>query len=355
MRPTSGPDFVDNGAMTAPYTPGPDLVTHTLAVNGVRIHAVEATTNGAPGAPVGSGRLVLFVHGFPESWLSWRHQLPAVAAAGWRAVAIDVRGYGRSSRPEPIEAYRMTEVAADNAAVVEALGEPRAVIIGHDWGSPIAFNSVLLHPESFRALGLLSVPYAPRGNNRPSVAFRAMGDAVGEEFYIEYFQQPGRPEAEIEPDVRHWLAGFYVAASGDAPPMAGPGTIATIPAGARMRDRFSVPAQLPAWLDDAFELYVAEFEHTGLTGGLNRYRNADRDWEDLERFAGRPIDVPALFIGGDRDGPTMWGAQSIANFPATLPRLWRSVILPGCGHWTQQERPAEVNQHLTEFLAGFGD
>ena len=252
-----------------------DLTDHTLHVNGVRIHAVEAAPGGRAAAEPGAGRLVLFVHGFPESWLSWRHQLPAVAAADWRAVAIDVRGYGRSSQPDAIESYRMTEVAADCAAVVAALGEPNAVIVGHDWGAPIAFNSVLLHPSTFRALGLLSVPYAPRGNNRPSTAFRAMGEAVGEEFYIEYFQQPGRAEAEIEPDVRRWLTGFYIAASGDAPPMAGPGTIATIPAGARMRDRFTIPAELPGWLADAFELYVAEFEHTGLTGGLNRCRNAD--------------------------------------------------------------------------------
>lgn len=329
-----------------------DLTHHVLHVNGVRIHAVESTPNGTPVAPPGSGRLVLLVHGFPESWYSWRHQLPVLAAAGWRAVAIDVRGYGRSSRPGPTESYRVTELAADNVAVVAALGETSAVIVGHDWGSPIAFNSVLLHPQVFTALGLLSVPYAPRGKRKPSEAFRAMGALAGEEFYIEYFQQKGRAEGEIEPDVRRWLAGFYYTASGDCPPRTDGKTMATVPEGGRLRDRFVVPDRLPLWLDDAFDFYVNEFERTGLRGGLNRYRNADRDWEDLAPFAGTPITVPSLFIGGDRDGPTLWGAASIERFPETLPGLRCSVILQGCGHWTQQERPEEVNAELTAFLGG---
>ena len=119
-----------------------------------------------------------------------------------------------------------------------------------------------------------------------------------------------------------------------------------------MHDRFSFPEAMPAWLTDAdLDFYAGEFERTGFTGGLNRYRNVDRDWEDLAVFRGRPIDVPSLFVGGDRDGPTIWGQPSIERFPTTLPKLHRSVILPGCGHWTQQERPAEVNEALLDFLA----
>ena len=165
--------------------------------NGIRIHLVEA----------GKGPLVLMVHGFPESWYSWRHQLHALADAGYRAAAIDVRGYGRSSAPAGIDEYRMTKHVADNLGAVEALGEKSATIVGHDWGAPIAANSALLRPDVFRALALLSVPYSPRGAHRPSEAFREMGGK--EEFYIEYFQQPGRAEAEIEPDVSGWLLGFY--------------------------------------------------------------------------------------------------------------------------------------------------
>ncbi|MGE3587168.1 MAG: alpha/beta fold hydrolase [Ilumatobacteraceae bacterium] len=314
-------------------------------VNGVRIHCVEA----------GTGPLVLLVHGFPESWYSYRHQLDALAAAGYRAVAIDVRGYGRSSKPTPIEAYRMLMHVRDNVELVHALGESQAVVVGHDWGAPIAWNSALLRPDVFRAVAGLSVPYSAPGERRPSHVFRAMGG--DEEFYIEYFQQPGRAEAEIEADVRRWLLGFYFSASGDAPPRGSlTGTMASVPHGHQLIERFSYPDEMPAWLTaDDLDVYVGEFERSGFTGGLNRYRNVDRDWEDLSAFRGRPIEVPALFIGGDRDGPTIWGATSIDRFPETLPRLTKSVVLPGCGHWTQQERADDVNALLVEFLAAAAD
>src|SRR3954453_11567065 len=211
-------------------------VRHTVvSTNGIRMHAAE----------LGEGPVVLMVHGFPESWYSWRHQLPALAEAGYRAVALDVRGYGRSSAPAPIEAYRMLAHVADNVGLVGALGEDRAVVVGHDWGAPIAWNSALLCPDVFRAVAGLSVPFAPAGPTRPTDAFRMMGGA--EEFYIEYFQQPGRAEREGEEDVRRWLLGFYFSASGDAPSlMHGAGTIATIPHGAKMHERFSFPEALPA-------------------------------------------------------------------------------------------------------------
>jgi pimeloyl-ACP methyl ester carboxylesterase len=317
-----------------------ELRHRSVTANGTRIHLVEQ----------GEGPLVLMVHGFPESWYSWRHQLPAVAEAGFRAVAIDVRGYGRSSKPASVDAYRMLAHVADNVGVVEALGERTAVIVGHDWGSPIAANSALLRPDVFRGVALLSVPYTAGSRSRPTDAFTRMGGT--EEFYINYFQQPGRAEAEIEEDVRGWLAGFYVAASGDAIRPADGGTIATVPAGAKLRDRFVTPSQLPAWLrEDDLDVYTAEFEHSGFSGPLNRYRNVDRDWEDLTAFRDQPITAPSLFIGGDRDGPTLWGGAAMARFPTTLPELHGSHILPGCGHWTQQERAAEVNELLLDFLS----
>lgn len=315
----------------------------TVDAAGTRIHCVEA----------GDGPAVLFVHGFPESWYSWRHQLPALAAAGYRAIAIDVRGYGRSGAPTAIDAYRMVCHVGDNIGVLDALGIDRAVVVGHDWGAPIAWNSALLRPDRFVAVAGLSVPFAPRTPTRPTDAFRLMGG--DEEFYISYFQEPGRAEAEIEPDVRTWLAGFYVSASGDAPPMVpGTGSMATIPAGGRMRDRFHVPAAdaMPVWLDDAdLDFYAGEFERTGFSGALNRYRNVDRDWEDLAFTSGRPIEVPAYFLGGSKDGPTIWGAAAIKRFERTLPNLRGMRILDGCGHWVQQERPAETNDALLGFLA----
>lgn len=314
--------------------------SHVVTVDEQRIHCVEA----------GDGPLVLLVHGFPESWYSWRHQLPALAAAGHRAVAIDVRGYGRSSKPLAVDDYRMVRLVADNVGLVGALGESSAVIVGHDWGAPIAWTSAMLRPDVFTAVAGLSVPFSPPSETRPLAAMRAM--AGDEEFYVEYFQEPGRAEAEIEADVRDWLLGFMFTASGDAPPPdPSAGTVATIPHGALMKDRFHRPDVLPAWLTvDDLDVYTSEFEHGGFRGPLNRYRNVERDWEDLAAWRGAHIDVPALFIGGDRDGPTVWGAGSIAAFERTLPRLHRSIILEGCGHWTQQERPDDVNAALIDFL-----
>jgi pimeloyl-ACP methyl ester carboxylesterase len=308
---------------------------------GTRIHLVEQ----------GSGPLVVFVHGFPESWYSWRHQLPAVAAAGFRAVAIDVRGYGRSSAPLAVDAYGMLAHVADNLGVVAALGERRAVIVGHDWGSPIAATSALLRPDVFGAVALLSVPYAPPGGRRPTETFARMGG--DEEFYINYFQEPGRAEAEIEADVRSWLVGFYVAASGDAARRTDGTTMATIPAGGRLRDRLVVPDTLPAWLgEDDVDFYTAEFERTGLRGPLNRYRNVDRDWVDLRPWDGLAVTVPSLFVGGELDGPTRWGQRAIDRYPETLPGLVGSHVLDGCGHWVQQERADEVNALLVAWLEG---
>ncbi|MFG2374428.1 alpha/beta fold hydrolase [Streptomyces sp. NPDC048504] len=316
-------------------------VTHRLVpAPAGRVHLVEQ----------GTGPLVLLVHGFPESWYSWRHQLPALAAAGYRAVAVDVRGYGRSSRPDDVSAYRMLDLVDDAVAVVHALGERSAVIVGHDWGAGIAAHSALLRPDVFRAVGLLSVPYAPRGGPRPSEIFAGMGG--DEEFYVSYFQQPGRAEAEIEPDVRGWLAGFYAAFSADTMPAPGtPDPHFVSRDGGTLRDRF--PTEPPAWLGaDELDVYAGEFERTGLTTALNRYRTMDRDWEDLVAYDGAPITQPSLFLGGSLDASTTWLSDAIAAYPVTLPGLRGSHILEGCGHWIQQERPAEVNQHLLNWLAG---
>ncbi|BBC91876.1 alpha/beta fold hydrolase [Streptomyces griseofuscus] len=305
-----------------------------------RLHLVEQ----------GSGPLVLLVHGFPESWYSWRHQLPALAAAGYRAVAIDVRGYGRSSTPAATDAYRMLDLVADNVAVVRALGEESAVVVGHDWGSNIAAASALLHPEVFRAVGLLSVPYAPPGGPRPTDVFGLIGGPE-QEFYVSYFQEPGRAEAEIEPDVRGWLAGFYAALSADTMPAQGEPDPHFVARGGRLRDRFPAGV-LPAWLsEDDLDVYAGEFERAGVTGALNRYRNMDRDWEDLAPHRGAPITQPSLFIGGALDASTTWMSDAIDAYPTTLPALSASHLLDGCGHWIQQECPDEVNRLLTDWLA----
>ncbi|MFF5760699.1 alpha/beta hydrolase [Streptomyces longwoodensis] len=305
-----------------------------------RIHLVEQ----------GSGPLVLLVHGFPESWYSWRHQLPALAAAGYRAVAVDVRGYGRSSRPAPVDAYRMLDLVEDNVRVVRALGEESAVVVGHDWGATIAAHSALLRPEVFRAVGLLSVPYTPPGGPRPSDVFTRLGGGA-EEFYVAYFQEPGRAEAEVEPDVRGWLAGFYAALSADTMPAPDAPDPHFVARGGTLRDRFP-QGRLPGWLsEDDLDVYAGEFERTGLTGALNRYRAMDRDWEDLAAHAGAPLTQPSLFVGGSQDASTTWLADAIEAYPVTLPGLVASHVLDGCGHWIQQERPEDVNRILVDWLA----
>ncbi|MGW5677649.1 alpha/beta fold hydrolase [Streptomyces sp. NPDC003860] len=315
--------------------------THRLVPSPAgRTHVVEQ----------GSGPLVLLVHGFPESWYSWRHQLPALAAAGYRAVAMDVRGYGRSSHPTEIGAYRLHELVEDTLAVVEGLGESSAVIVGHDWGASIAANSALLHPEVFRAVGLMSVPYAPWTGPRPSDVFAQMGGDG--EFYVSYFQEPGRTEAEVEPDVRGWLAGFYAGLSADTMPSDDVSSFYFVKQGEKLSDGFPV-GRRPSWLtDEVLDVYAGEFERTGLTGGLNRYRNMDRDWEEFADWRGAPLLQPSLFIGGSEDASIGWLADVIAAFPTTLPGLVGSHILPGRGHWIQQEAGDEVNDLLLEWLAG---
>jgi pimeloyl-ACP methyl ester carboxylesterase len=301
----------------------------------------------------GSGPLVLLVHGFPESWYSWRRQLPALAAAGYRAAAIDVRGYGRSSRPQQVTSYRMLDLVADNVAVVEALGERSAVIVGHDWGATIAAMSALLRPDVFRAVGLLSVPYTPPGGPRPSEVFAGMGG--DEEFYVSYFQEPGRAEAEIEPDVRGWLAGFYAALSAETMPAPGAPDPHFVTRGGTLRERFPA-GSLPEWLsEEELDVYAGEFERTGLIGALNRYRNMDRDWEDLAAHHGAPLKQPALFAGGALDASTTWLADAIEAYPTTLPGLTSCHILDGCGHFIQQERPEETNHLLTDWLGSLDD
>ncbi|WP_086764323.1 alpha/beta fold hydrolase, partial [Streptomyces griseiscabiei] len=247
------------------------------------------------------------------------------------------------------DAYRMLDLVADNVALVHALGEETAVVVGHDWGSGIAATSALLHPEVFRAVALLSVPYAPPGGPRPTEIFGRIGGPE-QEFYVSYFQEPGRAETEIEPDVRGWLAGFYAALSADTMPAQDKPDPHFVAHGGQLRDRFPVGV-LPAWLtEDDLDVYAGEFERTGLTGALNRYRTMDRDWEDLAAHRGAPIEQPSLFIGGTLDASTTWMSDAVDAFPTTLPGLTASHLLEGCGHWIQQERPEEINRLLTGWL-----
>jgi pimeloyl-ACP methyl ester carboxylesterase len=316
-----------------------DLTHRTVETNGIRMHLAEQ----------GSGPLVLLCHGFPESWYSWRHQLPALAAAGYRAVAPDMRGYGQTDRPERADQYTMLHLVGDMVGVLDALGEQTCVIAGHDWGAPVAWNAALMRPDRFRAVAGLSVPYAPRGSVPPLTSMR---QTAGEKFfYMLYFQEPGVAEAELERDVAKTMRTVMYSGSGES--AARRRTLAPVPKNGKWFDALVDSAVLPQWLTQVdLDFYAAEFQRTGFRGGLNWYRNLDRNWELMAPYRSARIGVPALFVAGEQDMVIRMYKGALDNLPKTVPNLTRSVLLPECGHWVQQERPAEVNAALLQFLAG---
>lgn len=321
-------------------------VTHRLVeTNGITMHIAEA----------GAGPPVVLCHGFPESWYSWRHQLPALAAAGYHAVAPDMRGYGQTDRPEAVDQYTLLHLAGDMVGLLDALGEETAVIAGHDWGAPVAWHAALLRPDRFPAVIGLSAPYLPRGRKQPTSAMPQTEDAV---FYQLYFQEPGVAEAELERDPRETLRKFLFAISGDVLPAPGGTGFANtgmVPRTSGLLSGMANPETLPAWLTEAdIDVYAGELQRTGFRGGLNWYRNVDRNWELLAPYTGARVTVPALFIAGDRDGVvTSRGVDRVlADLPRVVPQLRSAIILPGCGHWTQQERPRETTAAMLQFLNG---
>ncbi len=314
-----------------------EIKHRTVKTNGINMHIAEA----------GEGPLVLLLHGFPELWYSWRHQLPALADAGYHAVAPDLRGYGGTDAPPEIADYSMRKMTADVAGLVDALGEGQAVVVGHDWGSPIAWQSAILYPERFRAVAGLSVPFLPRGPMPPLQMMRKV--FANNFFYMIYFQEPGVAEAELEADPHRSLRTFFFSASKDAPPGAG---MMGKPKDARFLDGMPDPGdKLPDWLTrEDVDYYAGEFRRTGFRGGLNRYRNMDMDWQDLKALSGAQVQQPAAFIAGKSDGVLLMAP--LDGMKANVPNLRKTVIIPDCGHWTQQEKPAEVNKELIGFLNG---
>jgi pimeloyl-ACP methyl ester carboxylesterase len=308
-------------------------------------------------AEAGTGPLVLLLHGFPESWYSWRHQLTALAAAGYHAVAPDQRGYCGTGSPrvsinresasagaDDIGDYTMLHLTGDVIALMDALGAEQAVVAGHDWGAPVAWHAALFRPDRIRGVIGLSVPYRPRGSSAPIATLRR---TLGESFYMVYFQQPGVADAELSRDPAATFRKLLYSLSGDAPPMG------LIPPGGGFLDAAAEPAKLPSWLSQAdIDAYIGQYAQAGFTGPLNWYRNMDRNWELTAAWQHAPISVPAMFIAGDRD-PVL-GFVSTDGLATFLPALTGSVILPGCGHWTQQERPDEVSAAIIEFLRRLG-
>jgi pimeloyl-ACP methyl ester carboxylesterase len=342
-----------------------DLKHHFVTANNIRIHVVEQ----------GTGPLVLLLHGFPELWYSWRHQLPALAEAGYRAVAIDQRGYGRSFKPGDWREYQISRLVADAVGVVQALGEQQAVIVGHDWGAPVAWTSAWMRDDIFRAVvgisvpfsgrGLVALPGNPFGEVRPSITHQEIAGPM-QDFYQDYFGTPACI-TEAEADVRSWYRDVVYSLSGDAlaphlknfdPSDAEALTSmmraspACIPHGSRMCDRFMTPETPPDWFTEKdLDCFVDEFERTGFVGGWGYYRSMDLSWEGLAPMYGKPLTVPALFIGGEFDSPTLWGWEAIRRAGEHIPQYAGSKIIPGSGHWIQQEKPAETNNYLLDFLS----
>jgi pimeloyl-ACP methyl ester carboxylesterase len=299
-------------------------------------------------AVLGEGPLVVMVHGFPESWYSWRHQMAPLAAAGFTACAIDVRGYGGSDRPHAVEAYDIAQVTADVAGVVDALspGQP-AVLIGHDWGAPIVWNAALMHADKVCAVAGLSVPYTPVGEYPYLDISRRVFTDRNRFFYQLYFQEEGKAEAELEADVRAFIRKLYFAWSGEGV------WSQDKPADAPLLQGMADPDPFPAWLSEAdIDYYVTEFQRTGLRGPLNRYRNNARDWEIMRPIADKKIEQPSLFIVGERDPTlTMFNVDLIARMEAAMADLRAVHKIPGVGHWTQQEAPDVVTGYLIDWLA----
>jgi pimeloyl-ACP methyl ester carboxylesterase len=309
-----------------------------VRTNGIDMRVVEE----------GSGPLVVLCHGFPELSYSWRHQFPALVRAGYRVVAPDQRGYGGTSRPAEVEAYDILHLTDDLLGLLDALGERRAVLVGHDWGAPLVWHLALRAPDRVAGVVGMSVAYTPRPPAPPTRIWRRT--FADRWFYILYFQEPGVADADLGRDPAVTMRRFLAAIGGE--PEAGRLAALAGPRDGRgMVERLPEPERLPDWLTRAdLDHYVEVFSRTGFTGGLQWYRNFDRNWELTAGLAGARVEVPALFVAGAGD-------PVLAMVPPDAMEGWVTdlrgrVIVPGAGHWVQQERPGEVNAALLEFLDG---
>ncbi|WP_116086428.1 alpha/beta fold hydrolase [Tropicimonas sp. IMCC34011] len=322
-----------------------DMPYRDVEANGLRMRIADQ----------GTGPMVLLCHGFPESAYAWRHQIDALSAKGYRVVAPDLRGFGGTDAPEPVEAYALQTLVGDMVALLDVLGEESAVIVGNDWGATLAWQAAFLRPDRFTAVAAIGVPMMSQPPVPPTQIFPATDEAL---FYTLYFQQPGIAEAEFEQDERITLLKIFYAASGVAGPRqagdATPNPFAMVSRQDGLLTPLPTPNQMPNWLTPSdLNAFVADYAKSGFRGPLNLYRNLDRNWHLQKAFAGRTVDVPALYIVGTRDtGLTIPGMRDIiAGQSDLVPQLREPVFLDGVGHWAPQEQPDEVNNALLTFLA----
>ena len=321
-------------------------------VDGVTFRFIEANDLRMRIAEAGdSGPLLLLAHGWPESWYSWRHQLTFLAEAGYRVVAPDMRGYGETDKPPSVEDYDIVQLADDMVGLLDALGEESAIMVGHDWGSIVAWNSVLLHPDRFTALIAMSVPYGGRALRSPMEGWNeTFGDNF---FYILYHNEPGgEAEREYDNDPRGLISRLYLSPRSprEAPTITDPKRSAGGWIG-----RLGAPKSLPDWLtQEDLDYVVDQFEMAGFRGGVNYYRNFHRNWEITEHLQDVKVKVPTLFVAGERDSVIAGATQdALARSMSRVVEDLRGVILiPEIGHWVQQEAPSETNSAILNFLEG---
>lgn len=307
--------------------------------NGIRMHYVEQ----------GEGPVVVLLHGWPESWYSWRHQIAFLAEAGYRVIAPDQRGYGDTEVPEDVASYGILNLVGDVVELLNSLEVKQAAIVGHDWGSMVASACALLRPDLFHQVCLLSVPYMPRRSLRPAARFQAASQA--KHFYQDYFQKPGLVEKELAEDTRRSVLGVLYAGSGEAKKSSMPINFITFHKNKRLVDNLVIPNELPTWLtEEDLDVFVAQFEKSGFSGGVNWYRNMDRNWELTPFWNGALLTQPLLFIAGEEDGVLTIANEEYQALRVNAPKLAGKYLIAGAGHWIQQERPDEVNEKLLSFL-----
>lgn len=297
----------------------------------------------------GKGPLVILLHGWPQCWYLWRHQIDPIVAAGFQVAVPDQRGYGGSDKPQAIEAYNIVDLSADVAGIATALGHQRFIVVGHDWGAPVAWHTALLHRERVRAVVGMSVPYA-----RFHAGTLTKQENFGDNFwYMVYFQKPGVAEAELDADIRKSLRMIYYSISGDAPQGI---WFTPKPASAKFLDGLIDPPALPSWLTaEDLDYYVSEYEKDGFRGPLNWYRNIDRNAEITPQLVNAKVEPPAFFIAGAKDLVLSFPGNWVENMQYVVPNLKGKVIVEGAGHWVQAERPEPVNEALIGFLRSIAD
>ena len=299
-------------------------------------------------ATLGDGQLIVCVHGWPELWYSWRHQMTHFAQRGFRVAALDVRGYGGSSKPSDIAKYTMAELTGDVAAVIDDLGNGSAIVFGHDWGAPIAYNTARLHPDKVSAVAGLSVPYAPIGENNPLDMWR---DAYAHTFFYQTYicDEPGVAEAEVSLDSARALRMIYYAASGDADRS----LFQTKGPDEGLLDGLVDPDPFPGWMtSEDLAVYAEAFDTGGWQGPFNRYRAQPIDAVEIGPMPDPNLHQPATFIGGELDGVRNFvpGLDLYDHAGNALDDLRGTTVVPGVGHWVQQEAPDATNAALDTFI-----